>query len=237
MFSHFSYDFFQNLQNFSFLQKFINKLIGKICFFYKHIVLNNNKKIIVVTISSMFLTNCAVVAPLSIATTGMVVTDERAVGTIVNDKTIVNRIRYELAQIDWYKAFGVVNVNIFEGRVLLTGNASEQKYIDDAVRIAWSVRGVHEVINEIQLSSRKLLDSTKDVWIANEIRTKFLLEKNFLSSNYVVDVNHSVVYLIGIGQSKEELDKALLITSSIGGVSKIISHVILKDDPRRWGRM
>ncbi len=184
-----------------------------------------------------FLNGCAVVAPLSVATTGMVATDERSMGSIVDDKTIANRIRYELSQVDWYKAFGAINVNVFEGRALLTGSVSEQKYIDDAIRIAWSVRGVHEVINEIQIASRKLLDSTKDVWIANEIRTKFLLEKNFMSSNYVVDVNHSVVYLLGIAQSKVELDKALLITSGIGGVSKVISHVILKDDPRRWGRL
>ena len=154
--------------------------------------------------------------------------------------TFILRSRYRTLytfKIILRKAFGAINVNVFEGRALLTGSVSEQKYIDDAIRIAWSVRGVHEVINEIQIASRKLLDSTKDVWIANEIRTKFLLEKNFMSSNYVVDVNHSVVYLLGIAQSKVELDKALLITSGIGGVSKVISHVILKDDPRRWGRL
>ena len=136
---------------------------------------------IAISLSSMvLLSSCAVIAPLSLATTSMVVTDERSMGSIIDDKTIANRIRYELAKLDWYKGFSAINVSVFEGRVLLTGSTTKDDYLKEAVRLAWSTRGVNEVINEVNLKNKSLGSTAKDIFLINEIRAKLLLEKNLL---------------------------------------------------------
>ncbi|MEL0012970.1 MAG: hypothetical protein VW881_06050, partial [Alphaproteobacteria bacterium] len=41
------------------------------------------------------------------------------------------------------------------------------------------------------------------------------------------------VYLLGVAQDREELDRVFRVTRSIPNVKRVVSHVILKDDPRR----
>ncbi|CAL7959738.1 hyperosmotically inducible periplasmic protein [Alphaproteobacteria bacterium] len=178
---------------------------------------------------------CAVIAPLSVATTGMVMADERSVGTQFNDKAIYAKIKKEFFATNAYDSLGAISISVMEGRVLLTGNIDTEKGGEEAVKLAWSIQGVREVINEIVVGSKNL-SAANDLWIASQIRAKFLVEKNFVSGNYAISVSDSVVYLLGIAQTQEELNQALLISSGTNGVQKIVTHVILKDDPRRWGR-
>jgi osmotically-inducible protein OsmY len=43
----------------------------------------------------------------------------------------------------------------------------------------------------------------------------------------------SVVYLLGVAQDQNELNRAIKAAGSIKGVRKIVNHVIMKNDPRR----
>ena len=103
-----------------------------------------------------------------------------------------------------------------------------------AVRLAWTVKGVREVIDEIQVNDKSgLADFARDSWIGAQIRSRLLLEKNLRSVNYSVEAVNGVVYLMGIAQDQNELDKATYIASTTAYVKQVVSHVILKDDPRR----
>ena len=51
--------------------------------------------------------------------------------------------------------------------------------------------------------------------------------------NYYHSVSNQIIYVIGIAQDKEELKKVLLLSRTIKGVKKVISHVILKTDKKR----
>jgi len=44
---------------------------------------------------------------------------------------------------------------------------------------------------------------------------------------------NGVVYLFGIAQSQKELDRATGHARNVKGVVKVVSHVILKTDPKR----
>ncbi len=176
---------------------------------------------------------CAILVPLTVATTGVVMADERSLGNVIDDKLILTKIKAEFVANDINHILVKVKVSVMEGRVMLTGSVAEDRYVDEAVKLSWSVKGVREVINELRVGEKQSGEGVNDKWIASQIRTKFLLEKKFNSMNYVIEVNRGVVYLLGIAQSKEELDKALVITSNISGVVKVVNHVILKDDLRR----
>jgi osmotically-inducible protein OsmY len=179
------------------------------------------------------LASCAPVAAVSSAVVGTTIADERSAGDSMDDAVITLKIKEDFVQKEFNEMLGRIGVTSHEGRVLLTGSVTDQKYADDAVKIAWAVRGVKEVLNEIETSPKDIKDYTKDTLIANTVRSKLLFEKDLRSVNYSVDVNNGAVYLIGVAQNQAELDKALKITSSAKGVKRVVNYVILKDDPRR----
>ena len=95
---------------------------------------------------------------------------------------------------------------------------------------AWSIEGVNEVINEVQISNDEdILDYADDLIMKTKINAKLLLDKNILNLNYSVEVVNGIVYLIGIAQSQEELNSVINISENTYGVQNVISYVRLKD--------
>ncbi len=195
--------------------------------------MNTFLKTIIALGSIPLIASCAPVVAVSSAVVGTTLADERSAGDTMDDSVIVLKIKEDFMQKDFNEMLGRISVTSHEGRVLLTGSVTDQNFADEAVKMAWVVRGVKEVLNEIVTSPKDLKDYTKDSLIANTVRSKLLFEKDLRSVNYSVDVNNAVVYLIGVAQNQAELDKALKIASSVKGVKRVVNYVILKDDPRR----
>lgn len=167
-------------------------------------------------------------------TTGVVAAQERSAGNAVDDAGIKLTIYNLYLKQGFGDLFKNVTVRVTEGRVMLTGNVDKPETSVDAVKLAWQATGVREVINEIQVNDRTgIVDYARDGWIATQIRTKLLLEKNVRSINYSVEVVNGVVYLMGIAQDEEELRKVTYIASITSHVKQVVSHVLLKDDQRR----
>ncbi len=139
------------------------------------------KKILsLVALTQLSLTGCAAVLPLSVATTAVVMSDERSVGTIIDDRVVATK-----------------------------------------------------VINEIVVELKNMKDSANDTMIESSIGSKLLLEKNLHSTSYKISVNDGIVFLLGIAQNQDEMNKVLSIASSTKGVNKVVNYIILKTDPRR----
>jgi len=69
--------------------------------------------------------------------------------------------------------------------------------------------------------------------IANTLRANMLTDKAILSINYSVTVDNATIYLLGIAQNREELDRVMAYARAISGVRRVVNHVILKTDPSR----
>lgn len=165
---------------------------------------------------------------------GVVAAQEQSAGNTVDDVGIRLGINNKFINKDVKDLYRNVTIKVTEGRVLLTGNVDKPESKIAATDLAWHVKGVREVINEIQVNDQTgVIDYAKDSWIANQIRTRMLFEKHLDSINYNVEVVNGVVYLLGIAQDQNELDKVTYIASTTSSVKQVISHVVLKDDPRR----
>ena len=55
----------------------------------------------------------------------------------------------------------------------------------------------------------------------------------FSSINYNFEAVNGNIYIIGISKNKKELKKVVSHANDIKGVLKVVSHAIMKDDPRR----
>jgi len=164
---------------------------------------------------------------------GMGAAEERGLEGAVDDTKIRTSINALWIDKD-FTMFREVTLTVNEGRVMLTGSVEQPETRVEAVRLAWQAAGVRQVIDEIQVTDQSgIASSLQDSWIANKLRTELMFDSDVRNINYTVDVENSVIYLMGIAQNQEELDRVLATARDISGVKKVVNHVLLKSDPRR----
>ena len=158
---------------------------------------------------------------------------EKGIKEAISDGMIDAGINKEFLNHD-INMFINVQIEVVEGRVLLTGSVKKPKHRLDAIKIAWKVLGVREVINEIDVTEKGgIKQYLIDVKIKTQIRYKILADKEVSSINYNFEVVNGNVYIIGIAENKKELKKVVEHSNNINGVLKVVSHTIMKNDPRR----
>lgn len=159
---------------------------------------------------------------------------ERSAGTVVDDFTMWAAVRNRLLQYGGGD-FVDVNVDVVEGRIMLTGMVKTPKLRLIAARAAWEQDGVREVINEIQLYGHEkyAMVYARDVSMNAQIKAKLLMTKNIRSANYSVETVNGTVYLFGTAYDRDELENATDLISRIKGVKRVVAHVRLRKDLKR----
>ena len=124
----------------------------------------------------------------------------------------------------------VIGVEVYDGRVLLTGLTKDTNVSDEAVRIAWKTRGVKKVINEIKLEKAgTIADFAHDTWITTKLKSRITFDKNIMAVNYLVETVNRSVYLLGVAQDAKELKRVVGHASSIDRVRDVVyDHVRIK---------
>lgn len=182
-------------------------------------------------LASLGLAGCALPGMGVGATAGVAVAQERSVGNALDDGIITITVSSNLLQynIDLFQA---VDVEVVEGRVLLTGKVEQPDHRVQAVRLAWLADGVVEVLNEIQVTDQGgIVDYARDTWISTQLRTKLLLDMAVRAINYNIEVVNGVVYMIGIAQDQGELERVTNHARTIKNVIKVVSHVRIVGAP------
>lgn len=182
---------------------------------------------------ALALQGCVGAAVGGAATAGVAVAQERSVGAAIDDTTIQLNINSALLQKN-EALFRKVGTEVVEGRVLLTGVVLTPEDRIEAGRLAWTVNGVKEVLNEVAVSDKSsVADFAKDAWITTQLRTKLLGDRLVSDINYSIETVNGTIYLMGIAQSEAELERVTGHARTIRGVQRVVSHVRLKTDPAR----
>jgi osmotically-inducible protein OsmY len=130
----------------------------------------------------------------------------------------------------WFKydlnTFSKLNITVNQGRVLLTGVVQNSTDRVEAVRLAWQVDGVRQVINEIRVAEGEGVSGyIKDQWITTRLRTALTFNKDVQSINYTIDTVNGTVYLMGVAQNQIEIDRAIEEARTIPNVKQVVSYV------------
>lgn len=169
--------------------------------------------------------------PLVVGTAAVgatVVAQERSVGAALEDSVIQGDVARRLLEYD-AEIFQRVDTEVVEGKVLLTGQVATPEDRIDATRIAWQAENVVEVINEVEIrDDRAVSDAATDTWITTQLRSRLLFDPDIRSINYTVDTVNRAVYLMGVAQSEEELDRVIGHARNIKYVQRVVSHVRIK---------
>ena len=189
--------------------------------------------LILLLLGALPLSGCGSLFVGAAATGGVVAVQERSIGDAVDDLTI----RAELNQLffeDNVDLLQSVSFNVIEGRVLLKGAVKKQEDRIHALELAWKASGVREVINEIQVTDQGgIVNYARDTWISTQLTAEMLFDKDILSINYNIETVNGVIYVVGIAQDQAELDKVVDHARRIENVKQVVSHVVMRDDPRR----
>jgi len=133
------------------------------------------------------------------------------------------------------KLYGNVSTTVIEGRVHLAGNVPTDEERLKATQIAWATPNVVEVVNDIEVLERtSITDVARDRWISAKVRAQILSDNSIRDVNYTIDTQNRVVFIMGIAQSRRELDRVIARARSVDNVDRVVSYVVLKDDPRRF---
>lgn len=168
------------------------------------------------------------------ATAGTAAVEERGIEGAIDD----TKIRVQINDL-WFRRdfemYRKVGLNVYEGRVMLTGVVATDDARADAVRLTWQASGVREVYNEIEVvpTGKDFADYSHDAIITQKLNYHLLMDRDIKNVNYTIDVVNGVVYLIGTAQSEAELERVLAYARDISDVKRVVSHVYVKTDSRR----
>lgn len=159
------------------------------------------------------------------ATTGIAASQEGGISRAVSDGVIKAKINDAWINYN-FDTFSKLSTTVEQGRVLITGVVQEPEARVEAVRLAWQVKGVKQVINEIRISESKgITGFVKDKWITSRLRTAITIDRGVQSINYSIDTVQGVVYLMGYAQNRVELNRVIETARTISGVKQVVSYV------------
>jgi len=157
---------------------------------------------------------------------------EKGIGTTLSDTFIKTKISNLI-----YKKNPdlITNTKIFvnNGSVLFTGKVSAPETRIDFTKIAWSVKGVNEVNNEIQINNNSSLKNiARDISSMGEIRARIMADKKINSLNFSIDVVNDKAYLSGIAKNLEEMSLVKAHASSSRFIKEVYNYITLTEDAR-----
>ena len=191
-------------------------------------------KLLIFPILSVFmfiLTNCSIPVATGVATKAVTVSSsDRSIGEFVDDvliKTVLKNSYFDQSE----KIFFNVDVEVSQGRVLLTGTVDNIDLRIEATRIAWGVKGVQTVINEIQISeSDSILNFADDLVISTKVMAKIMLDEDVNSLNYNIETVNKIVYIIGISGSSDEKQKVIDLSKEVFGVEEVVDYITINSE-------
>lgn len=155
---------------------------------------------------------------------GYAANDERGVHGSVDDFAIKSNIQKAWTQAN--PLLQTLNINVYEGRVLLTGAAPTPESKVQAAEIARQVPGVRAVYDEIEVTTPETAwADAQDTWISSRLRTELAFTPDLRSGNYTIETVNGSVYLIGSARSQAELDNATSVARNIPDVKRVVSYV------------
>lgn len=182
--------------------------------------------------SSLALTSC-IESAIILGTAGVAASStEKGFATSVSDSVISAKLTDKFIQTD-ASLVTSVDKSISNGAVLMTGKVETQEKKILATRLAWEIKGVKEVINELQVTSETSFKSTaKDLAAGAQLRATLIGDQDISSLNYSIDVVNGIVYLSGVAADEEERERVIAHAQELRFAKKVVSYIILSTDKR-----
>ena len=190
------------------------------------------KNLLYMSIITLFLQSCG---PM-IGTVGMVslgaASKEKGLGTTISDNIIKTKISNLIFKYD-KELIAETKIFVNNGSVLFTGKVKKPSNKIQITKLAWTIRGVREVNNEIQVTDTSSIKNiARDIASLGEIRARIMSDKSINSINYSIDVVNDKAYISGVASNEIEMNLVKNHASSARFVKEVYSYILLNKDTR-----
>ena len=170
--------------------------------------------------SLVSLSACAPLIVGGAVMTGVMASDRRTTGTLVEDESIEIKVASAVR-----KEMGDrihLNVTSFNRQVLLSGEVRTAADKERAEKLAQSQENVNSVVNDLAVMPvSSLTQRSKDTVITGQVKAAFVDAKDMQVNAIKVVTERGIVYLMGRVTSREA-KRATDIARGIGGVTKVV---------------
>ena len=148
--------------------------------------------------------------------------DRRTLGSQIDDSSIVVKAERALEANKTLDEQAHINVNSYNGILLLTGQAPNQDMVDTASQLVQGIQGIKDVQNQIRVGNPiSFTTRSRDSWITTRVKSLLVADKEISALNIKVITESGEVFLMGL-VSSTEADKAVEIARHVNGVSRVI---------------
>jgi osmotically-inducible protein OsmY len=153
--------------------------------------------------------------------------DPRTVGMQIDD-TIMQKNLVARLTLTEKKYFLMIQVEILDGRIFLTGKVNEPEEKIKITKMAWETKGVRSVKNAITIKGQSNFKSTaKDILITSQLRTALIFNNIVKSNNYTLETINKKIYIFGIAMNNEEKKEVIAEAKNIYDVDIVVPTIYL----------
>ncbi|MDP3651720.1 MAG: BON domain-containing protein [Rhodoferax sp.] len=164
---------------------------------------------------------------------GLVATDRRTSGTVVEDEGIelkaANRIRENLGE----RAHA--NVTSYNRQVLLTGEVPTAQDKQLVEQIVSRVENVHNIVNELAvLGNSTLTQRSSDTIVTGRVKAALIDAKDLFANSFKISTERGTTYMMG-RVTEREAKRATEIIRGTTGVQRVVRvlEIISEDELAR----
>lgn len=178
--------------------------------------------LVLISLCAASLQACFPIIATGVGMTAFAVADRRTIGAQAEDQGLQVKVANRFSE-QFGTAKYSVNVNSYNRRVLLTGEAGTEEIKNKLGELAKEVTNVISVVNEVRVAGNSAFGArSNDTLITTKVKSRFITEGQGFHANQVKVVTEAgVVYLLGL-VTPAEGDAAVEVARTTSGVQSVV---------------
>jgi len=196
--------------------------------------IKNTAQILLISLLIINLVGCFPLIIGGVAETALVLGDRRPVSVVTLDRGI--QLEADSLISKKFQDNVHVNVNVFNQKVLLTGEATTQALKDQIQNSILPVKNVKNIVNEIQIgipssTSSRLSDSS----LFTLVKAKLITTNDVPTNSIKITVEAGSVYLMGITTELEAKAAATVTSKSSSSIKQVVKlfDIITEEEKKK----
>lgn len=192
--------------------------------------MSNIKKLILLGCVSAMVTGCVPAVFVAGGAAGAAIGgDNRSVQRISDDTDMAYRANNLIQANQTLAEQTHINVTVFDGIALMTGQAPNEKLKQEAEALVKSVKNIKKVYNQVRIGENTgAFARSQDGLITTNVKTRMLTTTDLKSNQFKIVTEDGVVYIMGL-TTRQQADIAADVASHSSGVKQVVKLIVYKD--------
>ena len=183
---------------------------------------------IIVILAGIWCTGCPQMAIMRGATTvAGSVADDRSFEQQASDLELKTGI--EKALLADPTLASQVNVDVYLGRVMLTGVVANRGARRSAVNMARQAAPSHEFFDDLEVATgRSIADTATNFAINKELGVNLLADEGVASQSFQHRVVNGTAFIMGQAKQESQIEAARQVALQTPGITRAVTHILLQ---------